>query len=259
MDRAQYLKFAAVDEHHWWFKSRRHIVSFLLENMWNGQNEQRSILDIGTGTGGMIPVLSKWGHLTATEPDPDTLEFTKSHFASLDKNVTFKSGTWEELDLPVNHFDLLTAFDVLEHCENEDETLLKWRSWMKQDAVLLLTVPAFPCLWGMNDVLSHHYRRYTRSALLQALSKAGFEVDKISYINSAMFAPVWVSRNIKEPIDKLFSKQKELMPWDFNLPPAPLNALLEFLFSSETAVLKNSELPWGTSLIATAKISKSHV
>ncbi len=256
MDRAQYEKFAVVDAQHWWFQARRDIVTFVLESLWSGQNDTRNILDIGTGTGGMVPVLSRWGHLTATEPDPVTMEFTKGRFESLSKSVTFKSGAWEDLELPVGHFDLITAFDVLEHCEDDQKSLKKWRSWLKSDAVLLLTVPAFPCLWGRNDEISHHFRRYTKSTLSHALSETGFEIEKISYINSVMFAPVWISRNIKEPIDKRFAKQKDIMPWDFDLPPAPLNKLLHWLFSSETSILKNGELPWGTSLLAIARVKR---
>ena len=253
MDRAQYLKFAKVDTQHWWFQARRNILSFLMRNRWPEAPPGFEIVDIGTGTGGMLPVLCQWGHLTATEPDHDTLVLTQEHFAYLGDRVTFKEGGWEELNLPANGFDLLTSFDVLEHCEDDRKALRTWGSWLKTGGTLILMVPAFPSLWGLNDEISHHYRRYTRSTLLQALAESDFKIQKISYINSLMFVPVWLSRNIKDRIQRRFSKENTPMPWDFDVPAAAINFVLERTFSCETLVLNHVDLPWGTSLLVVAE------
>jgi len=253
MDRAQYQKFAEVDKHHWWFQARRNIVSSLLRAKWPQPANSLEILDIGTGTGGMVPILASWGHLTATEPDRETLALTQERFESLGECATFKQGGWEELELSENHFDLVTAFDVLEHCQDDREALRKWRTWLRDDGTLLLTVPAFPSLWGLNDEISHHYRRYTRTTLLQVLAETDFAVSKISYINSLMFVPVWISRNIKDRIQRWFSKEKTPMPSDFDVPIAPVNLVLEKLFSWESGLLNHVDLPWGTSLLVVAQ------
>lgn len=253
MDRIQYQRFAKIDDCHWWFEARRQIVSRLLKVMLGNKTGSRQILDIGTGTGGMLPVLAGWGQVTALEPDLQTLQFTSKRLEHLGQRVSFVQTGWENANLPRSGFDVITAFDVLEHCADDRQAIEQWRTWLKEDGLLFLTVPAFPCLWGLNDEISHHYRRYTRATLLNVLHEADFVVDKISYMNAAMFLPVWVSRNIKERWQRYFSRDKMIVPWDFGMPPAMLNALLQRVFSWEKVWLSRGELPWGTSLVAVAR------
>lgn len=217
-----------------------------------GLSPGSSILDIGTGTGGMIPVLGRFGQLTVYEPDPATLELTRSTYERDLPDVTFLSG--ERLDVDGARYSLITAFDVLEHCQDDRSTLEDWSNLLEDQGYLLITVPAFPFLWGKNDELSHHYRRYTRASLSDVMHKVGFSVRKLSYTNLAAFAPVWVSRNIKEKLENLAGIQRD-EPWDFDLPPAPVNALLYGSVSWEAAWLERGSLPLGTSLICLAQKS----
>lgn len=256
MERGQYQRFADVDARHWWFKSRRSITDKLLRGIFPDNKPERQILDIGTGTGGMVPVLGQFGSVTASEPDHETFEFTRGRLAQSQPRAVFVEGTWEALKFPPQRFDLITAFDVLEHCQDDRGALSTWGDWLKEDGTLFITVPAFNCLWGLNDEISHHFRRYEKRSLTAALNESGFRVDKMSYINSAMFLPVWVSRNVKERLDRMVAKERDLTPWDFSMPPAPVNALLEGIFSWERNILPHSELPWGTSLLAVAR--KAH-
>lgn len=252
MDLSQYERFWEIDQNHWWFVARRKIVDCIITSVISPK-ENLQILDIGTGSGGMVPLLSKYGQLTATEPDQATFEYASGKFKEYPR-VQFLHGGWESLDLPPQQFDLVTAFDVLEHCENDVLALKRWGSWLHEGGSLLLTIPAFSSLWGINDVLSHHYRRYTKETLTKALQAADFKVDKISYCNALMFGPVWISRNIKDRIDRWLAAGKEVSPWDFGMPPKPLNAVLEKSFSWETSVLPDHDLPFGTSLICVAHI-----
>jgi SAM-dependent methyltransferase len=247
MDRVQYQNFAKIDQAHWWFGARRQIAAALLSRM--SLKSNLSILDFGTGTGGMLPVLAKFGTVTAFEPDIDTLDFTRQTYQPRFPAMRFISGDPKEIIAGAGLFDLITAFDVLEHCENDVETLLQWKSMLNKDGRILLTVPAFQCLWGRNDVLSHHFRRYRVSSLVASLKCAGLEARKSSYMNSINFLPVWLSRNIKERIEARMFPTKE-RPWDFSLPPAPLNYLLEASFAWEKHLLPIADLPIGTSLIA---------
>lgn len=256
MEISQYQRFAEIDDRHWWFVARRKIVASLLKQYFNEQKAPFHILDIGTGSGGMIPLLLRHGHLVASEPDEQTLRLTREKYAEFSPAVEFIHGSWENLNLDDERFDLLTAFDVLEHCPDDRVALRQWRKWLKPDGRLFLTVPAFACLWGRNDELSRHYRRYTKATLLQALTEASFTVQKISYMNALMFLPVWVSRNIKDRIERLVAGSNEAPePWDFGMPPPIVNSCLEKLFSSESPFLQRASLPFGTSLICLAQVT----
>jgi len=254
MDKSQYERFANVDRRHWWFQLRRDIAAALLR-LFLANDKSIRIIDIGTGTGGMLPVLSQFGSVTAAEPDPDALEFTRHEYSYL-PSCQFIQSDWQGLNMPELEFDLLTAFDVLEHCEDDFQALTRWRKMVKDGGRMLITVPAFNSLWGANDDLSHHYRRYSKTTLREVILRSSLVVEKISYINSMMFLPVWLSRNLKEPIEKRLG-QKKAAPWDFDLPYAPINAMFRMLFSCEKFVLPFMDLPIGTSLIALVRVLNS--
>lgn len=194
----------------------------------------------------MITTLSNYGRLSVYEPDPETLEFTRQRYAALLDKVY--GGEWSDQDFQPASYDLLTAFDVLEHCENDVAKLEDWAQLIKPGGRIFLTVPAFPSLWGANDELSHHYRRYKKDTLTDSVSKAGMEVKKISYINFLNYPTVWISRNIKERLERRLKPTKNA-PWDFELPPPAINKLLEISFAWEKWILPDIDLPFGTSLL----------
>jgi len=75
-------------------------------------------------------------------------------------------------------FDVLFAFEVLEHIEDDRIALAQWRSWLKPGGHLLLSVPAHKQLWTAGDEWAGHIRRYERRSLLRLLDYVGFEVDE---------------------------------------------------------------------------------
>ncbi|MEX2104008.1 MAG: class I SAM-dependent methyltransferase [Bacilli bacterium] len=76
-------------------------------------------------------------------------------------------------------YDYLMAIEVLEHNENELMVLNEWKSFLKPNGKLILSVPAHPEMWSASDEWAGHYRRYSYSYLQQTLEQAGFDVDHI--------------------------------------------------------------------------------
>lgn len=76
-------------------------------------------------------------------------------------------------------FDYLLALEVLEHIEDDRSALADWRSLLKPDGLLLLSVPAHQRKWTESDVWAGHYRRYEKAGLLQLLGETGFEVESV--------------------------------------------------------------------------------
>jgi hypothetical protein len=78
-----------------------------------------------------------------------------------------------------HRFDLLTAFEVLEHINDDLGALAQWRKWIKPHGQLCVSVPAHPELWNPRDVWAGHIRRYSRDQLHERLEEAGYWVSHI--------------------------------------------------------------------------------
>lgn len=76
-------------------------------------------------------------------------------------------------------FDILLAFDVLEHIEHDREALMQWHKWLAPKGTLLLSVPAHMRMWTAGDEWAGHFRRYEREPLLRLLQESGFEPELI--------------------------------------------------------------------------------
>ncbi|MGE0784307.1 MAG: class I SAM-dependent methyltransferase [Sandaracinaceae bacterium] len=79
-------------------------------------------------------------------------------------------------DTPKGHFDLVTAFDVLEHVEDDREMLRFVREHLAPDGQLFVSVPAWPQLFGEHDKFLHHVRRYQPREAEARLEEAGFAI-----------------------------------------------------------------------------------
>jgi SAM-dependent methyltransferase len=91
-------------------------------------------------------------------------------------------------------FDLVLATDVIEHIQDDASALNEIARVLKPGGLALITVPAFNSLWGLQDRVGHHYRRYRRSPLRRAVEKAQLRPVRIFYFNYFLFVPIWAAR-----------------------------------------------------------------
>jgi len=110
----------------------------------------------------------------------------------------------------------------------------------------LIFVPAFMFLWGVQDDVSNHRRRYTRSELTAAVQKAGLEIELASYANFTFFFPVLAVRTVM----RLFKITAD-SEYGINLPF--LNKVFANLFSAEGFFVKKNLFPFGVSLLCIAR------
>lgn len=68
---------------------------------------------------------------------------------------------------------------------------------LKNNGKVFITVPAFNFLWSPHDVFHHHYRRYTKTMLVNKIKKPNFSIIKISYTNIFIFPIVFIVRCYK--------------------------------------------------------------
>ena len=232
------------DAEHWWFRARRVIFERVLDEHVELDPEAR-ILDLGPGSGVNMPVLSPRGRVTVVDVSGYSLDACRAAGAELVVQADATAPPFAD-----QSFDATTALDVLEHLGDDRAALRELRRVLKPGGVLMASVPAFPLLWGRQDVLSHHKRRYRRGELQRRLQEAGFEVVRESYFNTWLFAPILLVRLLMRPF---LSKSVEGGS-DLSVRlPFGLDGLLFRLFASEAGLVSRRRLPIGVSLLVLAR------
>lgn len=232
-----------LEDRHWWFEGRRRIIREVLRLQLLPRVGRR-LLDVGCGTGGMLPLLSELGEVEGVESSPEALQRARAKFPEHRLEPC-------ELpqDLPQGTWDVITAFDVIEHLDEPVQSLKLMRSRLRFDGQVVITVPAFQFLWGQHDELNHHRRRYSRSQLVSELKSAGLRATFTSYFNTLLFPAVAAARLLERWVPSRIRNQGA----DLRHTPAALNAVLTTLFGSERLALRRAALPFGVSLIAVAQ------
>ena len=106
---------------------------------------------------------------------PDALAFCRRRGL---QNV--RLGEAERLPYEDGSFDLVTGLDVVEHLDDDLAGLREMRRVLRPGGYAFLFVPAFMFLWGVQDDISHHRRRYTLRGLQQTVAAAGFAARVLS-------------------------------------------------------------------------------
>lgn len=199
------------------------------------------ILDVGCGTGGNLKMLAAFGKAEGVDISQDAVDFC--HERGLD---SVKLGAAEQLPYEDNAFDIITALDVIEHLDDDVGGLREIKRVLKPDGRVLLFVPAFMFLWGVQDDVSNHRRRYTMSSLIKAVKEAGFAVEWSSYANFSFFVPVLAVRSVM----RWLGLRTET---EYGINISPLNGVFAELFAAERLVFKNAKLPFGVSAVCIAR------
>ncbi len=131
----------------------------------------RSILEIGAGQGAVGVMLARRYEYTGLEPDPTSYATARSRF-DLAGVREIVEGDLTALG-PERAFDLVCAFEVLEHLDDDASAIAHWIERVRPGGWLLVSVPAGRHRFGAADRKAGHYRRYDRSDMSELLSSAG--------------------------------------------------------------------------------------
>jgi SAM-dependent methyltransferase len=239
MERVVYQQMAELDDRHWWYRARRRIIADLIRREAKPPSDAR-ILEIGCGTGHNLAMLSGFGHVDGLELDDEARALSEQR---LGRSV-LSSPLPELAGVPERHYDLVGAFDVIEHIDDDEAALASIGTRLKPGGKLVMTVPAHPWMWSAHDVVNHHKRRYSKRSLRKLIDASPLQLERIGYFNSLLF-PLAVA-------ERAASKLRGRDSADVRLPPAPLNAALERIFEAERYAVGRLPLPPGLSLFAVA-------
>jgi SAM-dependent methyltransferase len=239
MERVVYQQMAELDDRHWWYRARRKIIAELIRREVRPQSDAR-ILEIGCGTGHNLAMLGGFGHVDGLELDDEARALSEQRLGR-----KIMSAPLPELaGVPDRHYDLIGAFDVIEHIDDHHAALASIAAKLKPGGKFVMTVPAHQWMWSAHDVVNHHKRRYSKRSLKQLVERSPMQLQKVGYFNSLLF-PLAVA-------ERAASKLRGKDSADVKLPPGPLNAALEKVFQAEGYLVGRLPLPPGLSLFAVA-------
>lgn len=240
MNENMYRLFYEIQKKHWWFVSKKKIVSDFVENILNTrEKKENKILDVGCGSGLMLEKLSEYGTVYGMDFSDEAIKFSSEIYpgeirkGSLPNAVPFEDA----------FFDLIVALDVIEHVDEDVLALKTIKTKLKTGGKAIITVPAYMFLWSKFDEINEHKRRYTVPDLKNKLEISGLKIRKISYYNTFLFPVVYLVRNI----NKLLKRNAEN---EVAMPSRNINNLLKKIFSFESGILNKMNMPFGVSIIA---------
>jgi SAM-dependent methyltransferase len=233
-----------VEQSHWWYTGRRRILTRFVEDICRRVTDRRPrILDVGCGTGANLLMLSQFGDAEGVDLSEDALAFCRERGL---KNV--KLGAAEKLPYDDGTFDLVTGLDVVEHLDDDLAGLREMRRVLRPGGRVLLFVPTFMFLWGLQDDVSNHRRRYRMPELRRVLEQAGFEIERTTYANITFFLPILLARKFMRATGIKAESENNI-----NVPA--LNGLLGGLLGAESVVLRYMNIPFGVSGLCVARKS----
>jgi SAM-dependent methyltransferase len=231
-----------MEQSHWWYVGRRRIIASFLDDICKRvEGRPARILDVGCGTGANLLLLSKYGDAEGVDISDDALSFCRER--GLEK---VRKGAAEELPYADGLFDLITAFDVVEHLDDDLAGLKEMRRVLRPGGRVLLFVPTFMFLWGLQDVVSNHRRRYRLPELTRVLEQAGFEIERTTYANITIFLPILLIRKLM----RLTGIKTET---ENSINISAFNGVLGWVLGAESSVLRYMNLPFGVSGLCVAR------
>lgn len=173
MEGTEVRKLAELEDEHWWYRERRHLLREMVAGLRPGR-----ALDIGAAGGGNTRVLREAGWSVAA------LEYgAEGAEVAAERGLATVRGDATALPAADESLDLVVAFDVLEHILDHDAAVGEVRRVLRPDGSFLVAVPADPRLWSAHDEAVDHVRRYTRATLTAVLERGGFEVTSMTSWN----------------------------------------------------------------------------
>lgn len=235
---------AKLEEANFWFRSRNQLILWAIEKY---APDFQSLLEIGCGTAYVLSGVSK------KFPD-STLSGSEIFLAGLDfaaaRLPCVKFMQMDARAIPFeNEFDVVGAFDVVEHIKEDVHVLSQIHASLKPEGLLVLTVPQHAWLWSAADDYACHERRYAAAELHVKIKNAGFQLLRSTSFVTALLPAMMISRFVQrrtsiENFDA--SAELKISPW--------LNHLFWRVLSLERKLIqKGLDFPVGGSRLIVAK------
>ena len=147
------------------------------------------------------------------------------------------------------NMDVIGAFDVIEHIEQDEAALRGIHRALKPGGGLMIAVPQHRWLWSSFDEVAHHVRRYSADELREKVERAGFSVLFSGSYTFALLPAMLLSRLFavrgSDAVANAFAEVST---------PRPVNALFRTILNAEVALtLAGCRFPVGGSRVMVAQ------
>lgn len=242
MEKHIYEQVFLSEENYWWYKTYQQLVIHKLSKHITPRSK---VLDAGCGTGRMLELLNEKYDAFGIDFSAEAIGFCKKRGL---QNVQ-QANLNNYLFVPET-YDAIVCTDVIYHrAINSDHLLIgKFYKALKNNGLLIVTVPAYELLRRQHDTLVHGARRYSRKSLKKILTTHNFKIETLSYRLPWLLLPMWLSK-FKPQTDALSDLKK--LPDFLNLMLYKVSLIENFFIGH------NIPIPFGTSIIAVAQKVKS--
>jgi SAM-dependent methyltransferase len=238
MEPQSFAEHFALEDTHWWFRSKRTLVLSLLRRY--GALRGPGV-DVGCGAGGTLAALGTRGTWVGVDAEPVALALSQRR--GLGRLV---GGVAETLPFRTGTFAACLCLDLLYHrnVSSEAGALRECHRVLRAGGLLVVTDSAYRWLRSAHDGAMHGARRYTRRELLERVRSAGFTPLLASYAYCLVFPAVAAVR---------LSRRGQAAGSDVFPLPRPLNTLLLGVQAVERGLLRVAPLPFGSSVVVVAR------
>jgi SAM-dependent methyltransferase len=228
---AGFEKLIKLEANSFWFRFRNAIILWALEKYFPNLD---SFIEVGCGTGFVLSgIVERFSgaRMVGSEIYSAGLVYAAKRLPDVDL------VQMDARKLPYcSEFDVLGAFDVIEHILEDELVLLNFQRAIKRGGGILITVPQHAWLWSPMDEVAFHKRRYSKKELHAKVEAAGFQIlHSTSFV--FLLLPLMMG-------SRLFRKFSQGSPGNDELALSPtLDSLLSAVMKIECLLIK-----WGISL-----------
>ncbi|MGH3385645.1 MAG: class I SAM-dependent methyltransferase [Nocardioidaceae bacterium] len=226
-------KSASIEQPgYWWYRARAELLRTILQPY---VGEPARVLDVGSADGPSVDWMSGYGQRVALDIDPSGLASGGV------------CGSAMALPFADESFDVVAAFDVIEHCEPEAQAVDELVRVLRPGGRLLVSVPAYQWAWTQFDVDAGHHRRYTRKRLERAIAAGGMTPERVTHAFAGTL-PAFAAERLMRRL------QRSPQPDSATLPEVSpvVEKVLMGLCALDVRVLKRRNLPFGSSVVLAA-------